>query len=144
MNNEGFAIHLHHNILFEYCYDYEDRVAVIKSNKPKNEQKIRLRLFKMLSDEAIAELPDRIRKAYAEWRKAYAEWRKAYAEWRKAAAEWRKAAAEWRKAAAEWGKADAKWSKAYAKWGKAEQTLWHAKWCGCKEWNGKEIVFNKR
>ena len=106
---KGLAMHVHHNILFEYCYDFEGRVNVIKDIKPVNEIEIRLRLFKMLTKEAIAELPEKILKASAEWKKADAEWKKAYVELNKAYAE-----------------------------------SWHEKYCGCKEWNGKEIDFNKQ
>ncbi len=81
---KGLSIHCHHDILLEYCYDYNERVEVIKRDKPKNEQEIRLRLFKMLPQEAIDDLPDRLAKADAERSKAYAEWDKAYAEWSKA------------------------------------------------------------
>ena len=153
----GLAIHCHHDILIEHCYDYDERVRVIKRDKLQNEQETRLRLFKLLPKKAIDELPAEVRKAYAEWRKAYAEWCKAYAEWRKATAEVRKAYAEVRKAYAEWCKAYAEWCKAYAEWckataevrkayaecRKADQEAWHKKWCGCKEWNGKEIVFKE-
>ena len=110
---KGLSIHCHHNRLLEYCYDYDERVEAIKTDKPKSEQKIRLRLFKLLPQEAIADLPKALVKAYAEWEKADAEWKKADAEWKKAYAEWKKAYAE----------------------------EWHQKWCGCKEWNGREIVF---
>ena len=129
MKKAGFVIHCHHDILVDYCYDYDERVEAIKRDKPQNEQEIRLRLFKMLPPEAIAELSERLKKAYAEREKAYAEWGKAYAEWEKAYAEREKAYAERRKADAEWRKAD--------------QIIWHTKWCGCKEWNGMEITFNK-
>ena len=33
--------------------------------------------------------------------------------------------------------------KAYAEWEKAGAEIWHKKWCGCKEWNGTEIIFKK-
>ncbi len=110
---KGLSIHCHHDTLFEYCYDYNERVEVIKRDKPKNEQEIRLRLFKMLPQEAIDDLPDRLVKAYVEWSKAYVERDKAFAER----------------------------SKAYAEWSKADREIWHKKWCGCKEFNGEEIVF---
>jgi len=131
---KGLAMHVHHDILFEYCYDFDERVNAIKKNKPENEQEIRLRLFKMLPEEAITELPKKLLKADAEWQKAYAEWKKASAEWQKAYAEFQKAYAEWQKASAEWKKASAEWP---------EKEAWHAKWCGCKEWNGEEIIFKK-
>ena len=131
MTKSGFSIHRHHDILVEYCYNYDERVEVIKSTKPQNEQEIRLRLFKLLPKKAIDELPYEMVKACAEWDKACAEWDKARA------AEWDKACAKWDKTCAEWGKADAEWDK-------ADRDNWHKKWCGCKEWNGKEIVFLKR
>ena len=120
MIKQGLAIHCHHDILLEYCYDYDERVNAIKRSKPENEQEIRLRLFKMLPKEMIVELPERLVKAYAERHKTYAKWQKAYAERRKAYA---------------------KWEKAYAKWGKTDREIWHKKWCGCKEWNVEKIVF---
>lgn len=122
---KGLAFHVHHNILFEHCYDYKERVYAIKRRKPKNEQKIRLRLFKMLSKEAIAELPKNILKADVEFDKAMAELDKADAELYKAMAEFDKARAELYKAGNKWD----------------EKESFHTKHCGCKEWNGKEIIF---
>ncbi len=52
--NEGFAFHVHHDILAEYCTDYVGRVAYIKSDKPPHERKLRLRLFKLIP---ISKLP---------------------------------------------------------------------------------------
>jgi hypothetical protein len=102
---KGLAMHVHHDVLFEYCYDYVERVQAIKDTKPKNEQPARLKLFKMLSKEAINELPRRIMKALSELEKARSEWNKACSEW-------------------------------------DGREAWHKKHCGCKEWNGEEIVFN--
>ena len=85
---KGLSIHCHHNGLIEYCYDYDKRVEYIKTSKPKSEIKTRLKLFKMLSKEAINALPKRLIKADAEREKAYAEREKAYAEREKANAEW--------------------------------------------------------
>jgi len=158
---KGLAMHVHHDVLFEYCYDYDERVQAIKDTKPKNEQPARLKLFKMLSKEAINELPRRImkvlselekarsewNKARSEWNKAYSEWNKAYSEWNKACSELNKALSEWNKAYSEWNKARSEWNKAYSEWNKARsewdgREAWHKKHCGCKEWNGEEIVFN--
>jgi len=44
----GFAFHCHHDVLVEYVSDYDKRVHYIKSSKPKEEQELRLRLFKMI------------------------------------------------------------------------------------------------
>jgi hypothetical protein len=89
-------------------------VAYIKSDKPKNERKTRLKLFKMLSAKAVADLPKGLVKAHEECNKARAEYNKASEEGNKAYAEWKES-------------------------GKAK--VWHKKWCGCKEWDGKEIRF---
>ena len=120
MNNSGLAIHCHHDNLLEYCYNYDERVNAIKTTKPENEQEIRLRLFRLLPQEAIDELPIGLVKANAEWIKANAESVKAYAEWDKAYAER---------------------DKAYAEWIKTDREVWHKKWCGCKDWDGEKIVF---
>ena len=112
--NEGLSIHCHHEILIEYCTDYKGRVAYIKSNKPKHEQKIRLKLFRLLPQKAINYLPKDLVKAYADWQKANADRQKANEDWDKANADWPLDA---RKA-------------------------WHKKWCGCKAWNQQEIIFN--
>ena len=110
---EGLAMHVHHNILFEYCYDYKERTDAIKHNKPAGEQEIRLRLFKMLSKEAIEELPEKLLKAVADRDKAYADLNKAYADLYKAYADLYKAYAD------------------------RDSKSWHKKYCGCKEWDGK-------
>src|SRR3990167_818932 len=151
----GFAIHCHHDILVERCYNYDERVEYIKKNKLENELKIRLRLFKILPKKSEKDIPERYLKAYAEWEKAYAEWNKAHAEWKKADdelekadAEWEKAYVELEKAYAEWKKADDELEKAYAEWKKADdewpqesKDAFHKRWCGCKDWNGKKLIF---
>jgi len=48
MRKTGLAFHCHHDTLMEYVYDYDERVRYIKSHKPKEEQKLRLRLFKII------------------------------------------------------------------------------------------------
>ena len=66
----GLAFHCHHDCLIEYVYDYNERVRFIKSDKPQEEQELRLRLFKLIP---LRKLLPVIRKADAEWEKAYAE-----------------------------------------------------------------------
>jgi len=134
MKNTGWAIHVHHKEMFEWCYDYEGRVKAIKDTKPKNEQGIRLRLLELLPEEAIAELPVKLVEACKVWDEAY-----------KARDEANKARDEAYKA---WDEADNARDEAYKArdeadkaWDEADREAWHDKWCGCKEWNGKEIVF---
>ena len=121
--NKGLAMHCHHETLFEYCYDFQERVDYIKHNKPKNEIKTRLKLFKLLSPAAIKALPEKLAAAQAEYDKAWAEWAKAQAKWAKARAEC---------------------DKLWAEWDKAEIKKWHEKYCGCKEWNGERLIFERR
>jgi len=59
MSKHGLYWHLHHNILLEYCYDYDERVRYIKANKPPDEIDERLRLFQPVK----GKLPIRIERA---------------------------------------------------------------------------------
>ena len=118
MINKKLCVHSWHDRLISFT-DYDERVVEIKENKPEYEQEIRLRVFKPLSKEAIKALPKKLIKAYADRNKADVDWNKAYADW---------------------DKANVDWSKAYADWKGKEE--WHKKFCDCKEWNGKELVFD--
>ena len=44
---QGMCFHAHHDILCEFCYDYQGRVDYINRYKPANERELRLRLFKI-------------------------------------------------------------------------------------------------
>ena len=111
--NKGLAVHVHHDILVEYCYDYKGRVEYIKANKPKEEQEIRLRLFKILPKKAEKDIP----KGYLEANKALNEAYKARNE------------------------ADKAFSEANKAWSETDKDAFHAKWCGSKNWNGSKLVF---
>jgi uncharacterized protein YozE (UPF0346 family) len=111
----GFYWHCHHDILCEYVWDYQERVDYIKREKPKNEIETRLRLFKKVK----GDLP----KEYAEAWKKYVEAKKKYVE-----------------AATKYDEAWEKYEEAWKKYVLKIEAL-HKKECGCKEWNGKEIVF---
>ena len=43
-----------------------------------------------------------------------------------------------------WKEAYRKWQEAYKNWLKKDKMAFHDRYCGCKEWNGKELVFNKK
>jgi len=45
-DHKGFFWHVHHEVLIEWCFDYNERALYICTQKPKNEQEIRLRLFR--------------------------------------------------------------------------------------------------
>ena len=92
----GYYWHVHHEQLWEWCYDYDERVAYIRAEKPAGEVELRLRLM-----QPVRAVPERMQRAYAEWERAYAERERAAAEWERAAAEWERAYAQWKRAYAE-------------------------------------------
>ena len=140
MKNEGLAIHCHDFDLVEYCYDYAGRVNYIKENKPINEQKTRLRLFKILPDEAIQDLPPGLYKARQGWNKASQKLYKATQELYKARQEWYKDG----KASQEYDKAIQERYRLNQELGMAKQEAFHQKWCGCQNWKDGKIDFNEK
>lgn len=126
--SSGLSIHCHHDVLVEYCYDYDERVASIKKEKPKNEQEIRLRVFKILPKKAEKDIPADLRQADQTRKQAYQAWKQAN--------QTRKQADQTRK------QADQTSNQAYRAWPQESKDAFHAKWCNCKSWNGKELVFN--
>ena len=166
----GFAVHVHHDILVEWCYDYDERLEVIETDKPEHERAIRKKLFKMLPPEAVAELPEQLRIACAEWVQARAEYDRACEECNRTHAERDELIEmflnglidqeyfinavqlenyvcpydEYNHAWAEYDRAREEWDRAYDEWPQADREAWHARWCGCSEWNGKEIVFDEK
>src|SRR3990167_7800784 len=69
---QGFFWHVHNTVLLEWCYNYEERARYIRTNKPRNEQETRLRLFKPVQ----GRLPEAVVKAH----QAYVEARQAFDE----------------------------------------------------------------
>ena len=70
--------HIHHNMLIEPSTNIEERIVSIKTNKPKDELGVRLRLLR----EVRGKLPDdllKAREAYFKAREAYDKAREAYA-----------------------------------------------------------------
>lgn len=111
---KGFYWHVHHSRLFEWCYNYDERVRFIKNRKPPHEVKQRLKWFK-----PIKGVPDKVIKT-------------------KAACD--KAETVYDKAEAAWNKADIAYDNAIEKHRKAIEKL-HAKECPDCTWNGRELVF---
>ena len=141
----GLGIHCHHDILVEHVYDFEERVSAIK-DKPDNEVEVRLKLFKMLSEAAIAELPVKwleACKARQEASKARLEASKARQEASKARQGLEAYKAWWEECKA-WQKAEKAWREAKKAWLPADKEAFHAKWCGCKNWDGEQIIFKRR
>ena len=138
----GIFWHVHHNKLCEYCYDYQKRVDAIK-NKPEEEIKARLRLFKKVKGKLPKELVeawkkrDEARKKYDEAWKKHDEARKKWDETRKKHDE---AGKKWDEAREKHDEAWKKWEELLIKYKPFLEKL-HKKECNCKEWDGRELVF---
>lgn len=76
----GFAFHVHHDVLFEYCTDYEERVNYIKANKSADEVDLRLRLFKLIPTKRLPSILKEAEEAFNEAGKAYDEAEEAFYE----------------------------------------------------------------
>ena len=142
MRKSGFAFHCHHDTLVEYVYDYDERVAYIKSDKPEGEQELRLRLFQLIPDERI---PKQLLRAGEAYRKAWKAYRKAWKAYRKTGEAYRKTGEAYRKT----GEAYRKTGEAYRKTGEACEKVMdkntayleelHAELCPDCPWDGKTI-----
>ena len=150
--NSGWLWHCFHNQLITPCTDIAKRLRTIDETKPANEIPTRKRLLKRVD----VEMPEDIIKAkdvYDEAKEALGKAREASYKINKA---YNKACEATDKKACE---ATDKAFEAYHKAAKAYYKAWdayttlvnnhsflialHKKECGCKEWNGKEIVFPK-
>ena len=141
MTEKGMFWHVHHDILLEYCYDYNKRVQFIKENKPKNEAELRLQLFKKVK----GKLPVAVVKAGDAYDKARAACNKAWAAYNKARTAYDKARAACNKAWAAYNKARTVCDKAWAVYVKALKDnilaieKLHCKECPGCTWDGTTI-----
>jgi len=135
MIEKGFYWHVHHDNLLEWCYGYQERVDYINEEKPENERKIRLKRFVMLTEEQVAMLPKEFTEA---WQKYGKLWQK-YDELRQKYDELRQ----------KYNEASQKRDEAWQKCGKIcvkyklQLEEIHKKICGCREWDGTELVFSE-
>lgn len=113
----GLGMHCHHDVLFEWVWDFDERVADIRANKPKEEQELRLRLFKMVP---VKLTPGRRSKLWVALNKAWAAYNKARVAHNKALAACNKAWAAQDKAEAAYDKAQVACDKALAACSKAK------------------------
>ena len=128
---QGFYWHVHHDMLLEYCYDYEERAEYIKSYKPKDEIETRLRLFKHVKGKLPEDLIDAGRKWGEAWRK-----------WDEAGRKYDEAERKYDEAKRKYDEAERKYDEILKKHKPFLEKL-HKKECGCKEWNGEELVFKE-
>lgn len=133
---KGLAFHCHHYELVEYVHDYDERVKFIKENKPKGEQELRLRLFKMIPEELI---PGKDSKEYDAYRKAGDAYVKARDAYRKARDAYYKVWVAYDKA---WDAFDKAWD-AYQKKYRKELEKLHSKLCPDCPFDGHTIFTRK-
>ena len=72
-SNSGLSHCCHHDKHYEWCTDYQKRLDYIKTNKPANEQELRLRLFKIIPLDRLPPSLDEAFHSYDEAGKAYNE-----------------------------------------------------------------------
>jgi len=156
----GFAFHCHHDTLFEGVYDYDERVRVIKRNKPQKEQELRLKLFRMIPDNLVpstlrkaweaygkaGEAFDKAWEAFGKEREAYCKAGEAYGKEREA---YCKAGEAFDKAGEARDKAWEAYGKAWEAYGKERKACLpeieklHKELCPDCPWNGKTIFPEK-
>ena len=56
MPKKGFYWHLHHEVLLEWCHDYDERARYTRTNKPESEKILRFKLFKPVKGQLPKEL----------------------------------------------------------------------------------------
>jgi len=144
---KGLSVHCSRGLLIEWCHSYKERVDYIL--KHKSEQKTRLKLFKMLSTEAIADLPKHLVEMAYEYDEANRKLDKANHNWADKNRKLEEVNHKREKAHRKWQKAGDKLDAAHHRWEVAHQFYdeynrwittneakqWHDKHCGCKEWS---------
>jgi len=149
----GFAFHVHHDVLVEWCTDYDERVQYIKENKPASEQALRLRLFKFVP---VDRLPPEPAKAWEAYNKAREACDKAWEAYNKAREACNKAREACNKAREAYDKAWEAYDKAWEACDKAWEACnkaWeacmpeliklHEELCPNCTWDGKTIFPEK-
>jgi hypothetical protein len=120
----GMFWHCHHDELYEYCWDKQERINYIKFEKPKSEIKTRLKLFKKIKGKLPKELLEatQLREAtkreYEKTNRSFMSVR--YNNWIYEV----------------FSDANKNLEKIKKEYSKLMNTL-HKKECGCKEWSNK-------
>ncbi len=132
---QGFAFHVHHDKLWEWCTSYEERRDYIIHDKPASEQELRMRLFKMIPEERI---PLSLRQARAAHNKAWTAYNKAGTACNKAGTAYNKAVTAYNKAGTAHNKAWTAYNKAVTACAPEMEAL-HKELCPDCPWNGQTI-----
>lgn len=141
----GFAFHVRHDVLIEWCYDCDERVRTIKRDKPIKEQELRLRLFQLIPQDRLPVKLNKAWEAYDKTRKAYDKTREACIKTGEACTKaWKAYDKAW-KAYDKAGEACTKAGEACTKAGEAcnkEIEILHQELCPNCPWNG-QTIFSK-
>ena len=128
---------LHHGEAVEVLTEpVENRIKYILSDKPKNEQAIRLHWLRPCP----FKLPTKLGEARAKWNEANAKLVEANAKWSEARAKLDEANAKWSEARAKLGEANAQWHEAGAKLVEA-RAKWNEANAKCKEEIDSQIKY---
>ena len=130
--------HIHHDVLCEWTNDIQERIAYIRKEKPIDEIETRLKLMKPVK----GELPDKFVKALKARKKVWEAYGKAWEDYDKAREARDKAGEAINKAWEACKKAREAYDKAWEAFRPQLEAL-HKKECGCKEWNGTEMIFKR-
>mgnify|MGYP001566264005 CR=1 FL=1 len=109
----GLYWHVHHDVLAEWCWDYQERAEYVRTQKPQGEQELRLRLLQPVQGQLAT------------------KWGQAWAEWNRASAVADKARAELHRAEVELGRAEAEH--------RLELEALHTQECPNCPWDGRTI-----
>ena len=153
----GFYWHVHHDVLFEYCYNYDERVNFIKANKPKKEIPVRLNLMQPVKGKlpeevvktrkACGKAQEAFDKAWEAYGKASEAYDKAWEAYGKARDAYVKASEAYYKAREAYGKAREVYDKAWDAYEKALENnrdylnKLHSKECPDCCWDGRKLDF---
>jgi GTP cyclohydrolase III len=137
----GLAFHIHHDVLIEWCSDYDGRVRSIRVNKPLGEQELRLKLFKLIPVNKLPEAYNKAREAYTKAWEAYNKAGEAYDEAREA---WNEAREAYTKAWKALNKAWEAYAKAWEAYAPILEKL-HQELCPDCPWdNEKQTIFTRK
>jgi hypothetical protein len=138
MKQTGLYWHVHHNILLEWCYNYNERVEAIKLRKPKNEIEPRLYFLKPVK----SKLPQKLTKAWKAYGKAYEAHDKACEAYDKAREAHDKARKAYDKA---WKARYKAWKACYKVYEAHKKDIekLHQKECPDCVWDGEKMIWKK-
>ena len=136
-----WILHCHHDVLLEPLQGtLKERISYIKKEKPAHEQKTRLRLIKVLTEDEVELIPKKAWEAWYKVKEAQEVYSKAWKAWK-----------SYDKAHEEYDKAQEMCDKAQEMYDKAQEVFnkvllspdfldWHKKICvpGCP-WDGSSI-----